>query len=260
MKKSVLFFAAVMVAGWAVAVPAAADVVPSVVGAKAQDANRALLGKGFKVSTSFIDTPVKEHDGIVVKQDPAPGQKVNPGSVVRLAVNRFKDKPVDVPMVTNTPAQQASSLLLRQGFKVSSTYIDTPMKEKDGYISKQNPPAGQKANPGTVVRLEVYRFKEDPTVKVPKLVGMKCADASTALLQLGVKPSNGFVGGLNSTQEGLVARQAVAPGTSVKKGEIVSFDCFLTEKQSRELKKMQEKAKMQPQPYNSPLKPDSVAR
>lgn len=235
-------------------------VVPQVVGARAQDANQALLGKGFKVSTAYIDTPVKEHDGIVVRQDPAPGQKVNPGTVVKLAVNRFKNQPIAVPMVTNTSAQQATSMLLSQGFKVSSTYVDTPMKEKNGYVSKQTPAAGQKANPGTVITLEVYRFKEEPTVKMPNLLGMKCADASTALSQLGVKPSNGLISSPNPAQGGLVARQAVTTGTSVKKGETVTFDCYMTEKQSRDVKNVIEKAQRQPQQYNPPIPPDSTVK
>jgi len=234
--------------------------VPQVVGARANDANQALLGKGFKVNSTYIETQVKEHDGFVVKQDPAAGQKVNPGTVVTLAVNRFKDQPVAVPMVTNASAQQATSMLLSKGFKVSSTYIDTPMKEKNGYVNKQNPPAGQTANPGTVVTLEVYRFKEDPTVKMPNLVGMKYVDAKNTLEQLGLKANSGFIGNNNPALGGLVQRQVVPPGTSVKKGETVVFHTYMTVEETRKLKELTDKAKMQPKQYNPPIPPDAVTK
>jgi serine/threonine-protein kinase len=133
--------------------------MPQVTAVKAEQAQGKLVGMGFKVSTAFIDTPDQSRNGYVAQQTPAAGQQVQPGSTVALQVYRFKNQMVAVPQVTAVKAEQAQGQLAGMGFKVSTTFVDTPDQSRNGVVAKQTPAAGQQAQPGSVVSLQVYRAK-----------------------------------------------------------------------------------------------------
>jgi serine/threonine-protein kinase len=76
-------------------------VVPNVVGMTREAALSTLHGKGFTATSVFTPVHDKKLDGIVVRQSPAPGQKVDDGSNVTITVGHYEPGPSPKP----TPSQ-----------------------------------------------------------------------------------------------------------------------------------------------------------
>jgi serine/threonine-protein kinase len=78
--------------------------VPSVSGEDAQQANQQLTQAGFKVKQQQQNTGEQTQDGKVIKQTPAAGKKVKPGSTITIIVGKFT--PTNTP---TTPTTSSSS-------------------------------------------------------------------------------------------------------------------------------------------------------
>src|SRR5205823_5898658 len=74
--------------------------VPTVIGLQETEARSKLEGLGFKVTTSN-DADSTKAEGVVLKQDPDPGTKLNKGADVKIVVNSGQPL-VDVPNVVGT--------------------------------------------------------------------------------------------------------------------------------------------------------------
>jgi beta-lactam-binding protein with PASTA domain len=250
-----------MIAAFLIVVPAAlAQVtppqpvsVPNVTGMSLSNAQQALVKVGFNAAVTQENVTDQGKNNVVLRQQIVPGKALAKGSNVPIVVGKYTAAST-VPQVVGARANDANQALLSKGFKVSGTYIDTPMKEKDGYVNKQNPPAGQTVNPGTVVTLEVYRFKEDPTVKMPNLVGMKHVDANNTIQQLGLIGYGNLILNENRALERLVKSQNHPPGTSVKKGAIVMFEVYMTVSGTQNFKALTAESKKRG--WNPPITPD----
>jgi serine/threonine-protein kinase len=123
--------------------------VPNAVGLRQSEARSQLVDAGFTVTTAqvFSDQP----SGVVVAQDPAAGEKVAPGTKVRLNVSKGSGE-VDVPSVVGTTVDEAQSDLDAQGFKSTVTRVasDQPVDT----VVAQSPSSGS-ARKGSTVRLSV---------------------------------------------------------------------------------------------------------
>jgi len=76
--------------------------VPSVEGADEQTAKSQLEASGFKVKVEHEDTTDEGLDGIVMRQDPAPGTQAKPKTKVTIVVGRFKAAPPPEETTTGT--------------------------------------------------------------------------------------------------------------------------------------------------------------
>jgi serine/threonine-protein kinase len=82
--------------------------VPLVVGYTGAAAKRALIAAGFKVTESQQSTPVASQAGLVVSQAPNSGRKVAPGTVIAIAIGKYK--PLNTPTKTTpTPGKTTST-------------------------------------------------------------------------------------------------------------------------------------------------------
>jgi len=200
--------------------------VPQVTSAKADQAQAMLTRAGFQVGIGYVDTPDRSRDGIVARQSPPAGQKVASGSRVMLQVYRFASTPVAVPAVTNAPVESGRSALMAKGFTVSITYVDTPDQRLNGIIASQNPLAGQKPSPGSVVRLQVYRYRT-VQVQVPKVTGVSREQAISILQSKGLKVRWGkSVPSSDQRRKGIIAIQSPNPGQEVASGTEVRLDWY----------------------------------
>ncbi|MDH4145307.1 MAG: PASTA domain-containing protein [Acidimicrobiia bacterium] len=159
---------------------AAAVPVPDVGGKTEDDAAKQLKDAGFVVNVRYVDV-ARGTGGKVVDQSPTAGAQVNKGSSVFLVVGR--DVPaVTVPNVVNRSEGDATSALRDAGLVVKVSYVDVPRGE-GGAVRKQSPAAGQTADRGATVTLEVGR--DEAAVTVPGVLGASQADATAALQQAG---------------------------------------------------------------------------
>ncbi len=123
--------------------------VPNAVGLTQSDARSQLVEAGFTVTTAQVFS--EQPSGEVVAQDPAAGEKVAPGTKVRLNVSKGSGE-VDVPSVVGATLDDARSDLEAQGFKSSVTRVasDQPV---DTVVAQS--PSGGTARKGATVRLSV---------------------------------------------------------------------------------------------------------
>ena len=228
--------------------PVAARVkVANVLGIQASTAVKRLRDDGLQpiVKSVFSTKP----RGIVAAQDPAPGTQIAKGATVTLNVSKGQPaKPV--PDVVGQTESQAVELLKSAGFAAST--VDVPSNETKGTVIAQKPRAGEKAQQGSQVRLNVSagpaakptttsppptattattapaatspaptkppsRPAQPATVKVPDVEGKTLQQARLAIHNAGLVTEVKYV----PSQEpaGTVVAQAKDPGTTAKRGD-----------------------------------------
>ncbi|WP_370617051.1 Stk1 family PASTA domain-containing Ser/Thr kinase [Mumia sp. Pv 4-285] len=133
--------------------------IPYLIGKKAKQAREELDALGLKaeVVEQQDDAPKNE----VLKTDPVPGEKVDPGTSVTLTVSAGK---TDVPDVVGKMRDEAEQILKDAGFEVR--VIETQSDQPAGTVTEQIPGAGEQADPGAQIILTVSTGPEttDPTV------------------------------------------------------------------------------------------------
>jgi serine/threonine-protein kinase len=133
--------------------------VPNAVGLTESEARSQLVKAGFVVVTRevFSDQPA----GTVVAQEPAAGERVAPGTKVRLNVSKGSGN-VDVPDEVGSPLEQAQAELTAKGFKVAVTRV--PSDQPIDTVVAQSPSGGQ-ARKGSTVRLNVSEGPQTATTQ-----------------------------------------------------------------------------------------------
>jgi len=77
--------------------------VPDVVGRSQNSATKTLSGRGFEVSPEDVVVGTPDQDGLVQKQSPAAGGKVDRGSTVTISIGRFANTTPPSPTTTTPP-------------------------------------------------------------------------------------------------------------------------------------------------------------
>jgi eukaryotic-like serine/threonine-protein kinase len=123
--------------------------VPNAVGLAQSEGRSQIVKAGFAVTTVQVSS--EQAVGTIIAQAPAAGERVTPGSKVRINVSKGAAS-VDVPSEVGTLADQAQSDLAAKGFKpaVSRVASDQPV---DTVISQD--PSGGQAHKGATVQLSV---------------------------------------------------------------------------------------------------------
>jgi beta-lactam-binding protein with PASTA domain len=228
--------------------PAVARVkLASLLGIPASTAVARLRKDGLEpaVSSVFSTKP----RGTVAAQMPGPGTQLAKGATVTLMVSKGQQsKPV--PDVVGQSESQAVALLKAAGF--GGAPVDVPSSETKGNVVAQKPKAGENAQPGTKVRLNVSsgpassgssstpaptttaptttapaatspartapsRPAQPVTVTIPDVEGNSLEQAQRALRGVGVIMEIRYVP--NDQPSGTVVAQARKPGMTAKRGD-----------------------------------------
>ena len=139
---------------------------------------------------------------------------------VTFAVSSSGDN-VEVPNVAGQSVEQAKSTITSAGFTVGKQTEVYSTDIESGKVVGTNPEAGTKAKKGSTVDISVSKGTEQ--VSVPDLRGMTRDQAQKALSDAGLKASEGDTVYSSDINEGLVAEQNVAAGTSAKKGDTITY-------------------------------------
>jgi len=190
--------------------------VPTVTGLQQADATSKLEGLGFKVSTTN-DTDGTKAEGIVLKQDPDPGTKLNKGAEVKIVVNSGQPL-VDVPDVVGNDRDTAASKLQAAGLVAS--FQPQASEKPSGEVLAQDPDGGQQLAKGSTVKLTVSGGPEQ--VQVPDVSGQTADAAANALGRAGFQTT---VQNEPSTTvpKGQVTRTDPTAGTTAPKGSSVTI-------------------------------------
>ena len=195
--------------------PAAAT-VPELTGLTLEQARALLEQENVRVRVRRISSngPVGE----VLEQAPAPGTRLSAGTVVVLTVSQASvPERVAVPRVEGLLTSEAASLLRQEGLDVEIRTVRSSQPE--GTVVSQDPEPDEEVAPRTIVLLEVAGPSAPVTIEVPRLVGLRAAEARRQLQELGLRFTQRPV---ESTQpEGTVVRQSPGQGTELRKGQAV---------------------------------------
>ena len=154
--------------------------VPSVEGLPFDNAATAVKNQGFKFR---IETDPESLDipGKVIRQTPVGGSLLARGKTVTLTI---APKAVKLPDVASLSFDDAQKKLLSVGFRVQR--LDEPTdKAPVGTLLGTLPPAGEKADRGTVVQI---RVAADILVTVPNIIGKTREQIDPIFKFLGLVP------------------------------------------------------------------------
>jgi eukaryotic-like serine/threonine-protein kinase len=154
--------------------------------------------------------------GIVFKQSPDAGAKVDKGGTVTISVSTGPPK-VDVPTLKGKTWSDAQQELSDLGFKPEEHFV--PGGKTKGIVTATDPPAGTAAPKGSTVRVNVASGPAPATV--PNVVGLSLAQAISALRTAGLNPNPTIVP--SDAPQNQVIHQNPAPGTKATKGSTVAL-------------------------------------
>jgi beta-lactam-binding protein with PASTA domain len=155
--------------------------VPAVVGLRLDAAVSRLEQDGFK--TQIARQTNARAAGVVFGQNPAAATKHDNGSIVRLLVSKGRGS-AQVPNAVGLTQAVARDRLVKAGFKVTTAEVFS--SQPSGTVTAQEPAAGGKSAPGTLVHLNIS--KGSATVSVPSEVGNTVDEARAALAAKGFAP------------------------------------------------------------------------
>ena len=202
------------------------NTVPDCGGMTQAAAETAILGAGLVVGDVAQAYSSTVAAGLVASQDPAAGQRVDPGSSVDLVVSKGPEpQSVDIPDVVGMTQTNAENAITWVGLTVGSVtqaYSDTVSA---GMVISQDPAAGTEVDPASAVGIEVSMGPEP--VSVPNLVGMTQSAAEEALTNLGLEAGDIAQENDNTAAAGTVIAQDPAAGSSVSPGTEVDMTVSL---------------------------------
>lgn len=139
--------------------------VPNLVGKRSGEATRALQAARLGPRVVSEDVADAARDGVVLRQDPAPGTRVKAESAVQLVVGRYVAPEQQVPELVGATAEQAESALRTLGFQPVLSYRPVPEASRVGRVLAQSPGAGATLEVDSVVELFVGRA--EPAAPAP---------------------------------------------------------------------------------------------
>jgi eukaryotic-like serine/threonine-protein kinase len=189
--------------------------VPTVVGKQAPVAAAALVDAGLKPQVKRVTS--SSEVGLVVRQDPAGGKRVEKSSSVTLFVSRGPGF-ATVPEVSGLTKKEASKKLKDVG--LFATFHDEPSASvTKGRVIRTDPTALNQVQKGS--RVDVYVSTGPVLVSVPNVVGKQKADAEAALQDAGLKVT---VHEQDSSQpKGRTIAQTPGAGSTVPRGSRVTI-------------------------------------
>ena len=125
-----------------------------------------------------------QEKGKITSQTPKEGSVVGIGTAVEVNISRGKKDGV-VPNVVNKDLAAAEAYLAEFGFKLGTqTQVESHLPK--GTVTSQSPEAGDKANSGASINVEVSDGKGKEMTKVPNLYGLSKEQADAALAAEGL--------------------------------------------------------------------------
>ncbi|MFD8739671.1 Stk1 family PASTA domain-containing Ser/Thr kinase [Streptomyces sp. NPDC059618] len=191
--------------------------VPDLKGLALFKARDVLKGDGLApgmVTREFSQDVLK---GFVIGTDPAAGTERHSGSAIALVVS--KGAPVELPDVTGSSVDDATTQLESAGLKVKVATARVNSQFDKGQVARQTPGAGGEAAAGDTVTLTLSKGPE--MVEVPDVVGDSVDDAKKALTDAGfqVEEDRGLLGLFGDT----VKKQSVHAGDTAPKGSTITI-------------------------------------
>jgi serine/threonine-protein kinase len=154
--------------------------------------------------------------GLVISQNPSPGDRVAKSTIVTLTVSTGIPK-TTVPALANLPLAQAETELENAQLKADVHHV-TSSTVPEGSVTATDPGKGVTVPVDSIVRVNVSSGPK--TNGVPSVVGDQYASAASALEGAGFKPARSDVA--NAAPAGQVVSQNPGAGVSAPVGSTVT--------------------------------------
>ncbi|MBI2940226.1 MAG: PASTA domain-containing protein [Chloroflexi bacterium] len=191
--------------------------VPPVVGLAEPEARDRAVGVGLDLKRVGEEETPASPAGTVLRQEPAPRTRVEPGTTIQVVVARVPT--VAIPNVVGRPLDDARQQL-EAAKLVAAVSPELTAAARPGTILRQSPEAGQRVPTGTKVDLVVAT---EPPAQVPNVVGRSFRDAERLIEQAGLRIGNVATRRVLSLAGDRVTAQQPPAGTSLKRGEPVDL-------------------------------------
>jgi serine/threonine-protein kinase len=147
-----------------------AEEVPGVIGLSQEEAEAAIIDAGFEVG-SITPQASEEEEGIVIGQEPAEGERAQPGSEIDLVVSSGPET-VAVPDVICQDFDSAQAEVESAGLDFVPTGTRTSDQCPPGTVAEQSPAPGTQVERGSNVRVREAVAPEPepsptPTLPIP---------------------------------------------------------------------------------------------
>ena len=192
---------------------------PKVVGLRTSAATDSIRQANLRPRVRLVTST--RPPGTVVAQSPSPGNEMVEGSTVRLDVAKVPPA-IQVPDVVGSTRADARIRLRALG--LTSTVVPVTSSEPAGTVVGQSPRAGAKLRKEATVSL---RISTGPALtSVPDVTGLDEASARAELQGAGFEVRVAYEPTTDPAQDGIVARQDPAGGTSADEGAVVTITIF----------------------------------
>jgi beta-lactam-binding protein with PASTA domain len=194
-------------------------VVPDLYGVEVAEAVRLIEEAGL---TRGLVDPFRHPEadsGLVVGQDPLPGQLARPGDSVRVSVSMGVERR-SIPDVSHLRSDRARVVLESAGFTVAFDSVEADVPR--GSILEIEPAPGTEVAVFGEVRLSVSTGP--PEVTLPSLIGMAEETARDTLAVLGLRVNQTDEISSNVPDPPIVLFQDPPPGRVVLRGTVVRIN------------------------------------
>jgi beta-lactam-binding protein with PASTA domain/predicted Ser/Thr protein kinase len=193
--------------------------VPFVEGVRAPEARRRIENAGLRPAPREESSDSIPR-GIVIRQEPDAGERIQRGNAVRYFVSTGKPR-VAVPEVVGARESEAVAVLRSAGLvpRIFEIFSDEP----NGTVIAQDPAGGRSVVEGSDVRINVSKGPQQ--TGVPNVVGRSFDDAAAALREAGFTPVRRDVEA--EEPEGTVVGMSPGAGTLAPPGTRVTLNVSL---------------------------------
>lgn len=197
--------------------------VPSLIGMTYEEAEAALEEAGLVIKEGEEVYSPDQEKGKITSQSPKDGSMVAEGTAVEVNISRGKKDGV-VPNIQGKDLAEAEAYLAEFGFTLGTqTLVESHLPK--GTVIEQSPAAGEKANSGAAINVQVSDGKGKEMTQVPNLYGMtkEQADAALAAEGLTVDADKIKYEENEFAPANTVLYQTIQPDTKVETGTKVGY-------------------------------------
>lgn len=186
-------------------------IVPDVVSMYADEATSELESEGFAVER--VQVKSDEPEDIVLSTNPAPGTRVDAGSVVSVEVSVARV----IPNIVGKTLEEANKLLAAEGFTNIET-VEVKSNEAEGTVTNVAPVAGTRSKADAKITVEAA-----VPYRVPDVHGMSQEEATAALENEGYSAKVAYVYN-EEVGEGVAVGCDPVAGTALASGSQVTLN------------------------------------
>lgn len=179
--------------------------VPALYGLTQADAAKSLNSAGLKIVVKDQKTAVTSQAERVLKQEPAVGAKVSPGSSVTVYIGRLA---LVVPNLRNLTEAQVRQVLQSRNLKTLVVYRDTANRLEAGKVFEFTPAYQTEVKSGDTVSVHIGRM----ITATPNLVGKTEQEARAILASVRMKVGRVLYQRVTASQRGKVIAQSLPAG------------------------------------------------